>query len=72
VKYSLKIEDKVIDNHTLIDCGATGITFIDNDFVCHHQVKEQKPKESRELEVIDGRPIESGMITTMAKLKVVI
>jgi hypothetical protein len=68
VKCSLKIEDKVIDIHTLIDCRATGKVFIDKDFVCYHQLKEQKLKESRELEAIDGRPIESGTITTMAKL----
>jgi hypothetical protein len=52
----------------LIDCGATGIAFIDNNFVHHHQLEEKKLKESRELEVIDGRPIESGTNTTMAKL----
>jgi predicted aspartyl protease len=69
VKCSLKIGDKVVDTHALIDCGATGIAFIDKDFVRHHQLEEKKLKESRELEVIDGRPIESGTITTMAKLK---
>ena len=30
--------------------------------------QERELKESRELEVIDRRPIESGTITTMAKL----
>jgi hypothetical protein len=68
VKCSLKIGDKLIDTHTLIDCGATGIAFIDKDFVRHHQLEERKLKESRELEVIGGRPIESGIITPMAKL----
>jgi hypothetical protein len=68
VKCSLRIEDKIIDTHALIDCRATGIAFIDKDFVCHHQLKEKEFRESRELEVIDGRPIKSGTITTMAKL----
>jgi hypothetical protein len=68
VKCSLKIEDKLIDTHTVIDCGATAIAFIDKDFVHHHQLKEKELRESRELEVIDRRPIESGTITTMAKL----
>jgi hypothetical protein len=36
VKCSLKIGDKLIDTHALIDCGATGIAFIDKDFVHHH------------------------------------
>jgi predicted aspartyl protease len=69
VKCSLKIGDKLIDTHALIDCGATGIAFIDKEFVRHHQLEEIKLKESRELEVIDGRPIESGTITSIAKLK---
>src|SRR6202142_512404 len=68
VKCSLKIKDQVIDTHTLIDCGATGIAFVDKDFVRHHGLEEKELKESRELEVINGRPIESGTITTMAKL----
>ncbi len=62
VKCSLKIEDKIIDTHALIDCGATGIAFIDKDFVHHHQLQEKEVKESRELEVKDGRPIESGTV----------
>jgi hypothetical protein len=69
VKCLLKMEDKVIHTHPLIDCGATGIAFTDKDFLCHHQLKEQNLKKSRKLEVIDGRPIESGTITTMAILK---
>jgi hypothetical protein len=69
VKCSLKIGDKFIDTHALMDCGATGIAFIDNNFVRHHQLEEKKLKESRELEVIDRRPIESGTITTLAKLE---
>jgi hypothetical protein len=52
----------------LIDCAATGIAFIDKDFVHHHQLQENELKESRDLEVIDGKPIDSGTITTMAKL----
>jgi hypothetical protein len=68
VKYSLKIGDRTIDTHALIHCGATGIAFIDKDCVRHHQLEEKELRESRELEVIDGRPIELGTITTMAKL----
>ena len=70
VKCSLKIGDRLIDTHALIDCGATGIAFVDKDFVRHHQLEEKELRESRELEVIDGRPIESGTITTMAKLNI--
>jgi hypothetical protein len=68
VKYSLKIEDEIIDFHALIDYAATGITFLEKDCVCHHQFEEHELEESWELEVIDRRPIKSGTITTMAKL----
>jgi hypothetical protein len=70
VKCSLKIGDRIIDMLMLIDCGAMGIAFVDKDFVHHHQLEERELQESRELEVINGRPIESGTITTMAKLNI--
>jgi hypothetical protein len=68
VKCSLKVEEKIINTHALIDCGATGIAFIDKDFVRHYQLEEKEIRESRELEVIGGRPIKSCTITTMAKM----
>jgi hypothetical protein len=45
-----------------------GIPLLDKDGVCHHQLEEKESGESRELEVINRRSIESGTITTMAKL----
>jgi hypothetical protein len=36
VKFSLKMDDKIIDIHAFIDCGATEIAFIDKDFVRNH------------------------------------
>jgi hypothetical protein len=68
VKCSLKVEDKIIDTHALIDSGATGIAFIDKDIVHYHKLKEKILKESRELEVIDGKLIKSGTITTINKV----
>jgi len=55
--------DKTIASHALIDCGATGVAFIDDDFACHHQLPLTPLKYPRALEVIDGRPISSGDIT---------
>jgi hypothetical protein len=57
-----------IPTHALIDCGATGISFMDQDFARHHQIPLQRLKEKKQLEVIDGRPIESGDITYIAKV----
>ena len=70
MKCLLKIGERIVNTHALIDCGANGIVFVDKDFVCHHQLEEKELKQSRELQVIDGRPIESGTITTMARLNI--
>jgi hypothetical protein len=35
---SLTIRDQVIQIHALIDCGATGIAFMVQDFARHHEV----------------------------------
>jgi hypothetical protein len=46
VKCSLKIRDAIIDTHALINCGATGIAFVDKDFVYHRQLEEKELGES--------------------------
>ena len=68
VKCSLKIKDKVIQTHALIDCGAKEIVFVDKDYVHHHELEEKWLRQTRELEVINRRPIESGTITTIVKM----
>jgi hypothetical protein len=56
--------DKTIASHALIDCGATGVAFVDEDFARHHQLPLTPPlKYPRALKVIDGHPISSGNIT---------
>jgi hypothetical protein len=42
VKYLLKIGGKLIDTNASIDCGATGIAFVNKDFICHHQLEEKE------------------------------
>jgi hypothetical protein len=59
--------NKTVSTHALIDCGATGLAFIDEDFA-HQNCLELIPlREPRSLEVIDGRPISSGAITHAAR-----
>jgi len=65
---SLTINNQEISTHALIYCGATGIAFMDQDFARHHQIPLQELKENRQVEVINGRPIESGDITHIAKV----
>jgi hypothetical protein len=69
---SLTIHDQVIQTHALIDCGATGIAFMDQDFARHHEVPLQDLKEKRQVEVIDGRTMESGDITHLAEVGMII
>ena len=42
---TLILNNEEIPTHALIDCGATGIAFIDQDFACHHQIPLQQLKE---------------------------
>ena len=65
---SLTVNNQEIPTHALIDCGATGIAFMDQDFARHHQIPLQELKEKKQVEVIDRRPIESGEITHIAKV----
>ena len=55
-----------------VDCRATGFAFIDEEFAHDHNFPLFKLKKPHYLEVIDGRPIESGLITYKTKLKITI
>jgi len=68
VTCSIPHSDEPIASVALIDCGATGFAFIDESFARHHNFPMYKLKESRTLEVIDGRPIETGPITHLVKI----
>ena len=56
------VNNQEISTHTLIDCGAPGIEFMNQDFAGHHQIPLLEWKEKSQVEVIDGRPIKSGDI----------
>ena len=66
------MNNQEIATHALIDCWATGISFSDQDFARHHQIPLPELKEKRQVEVIDGRPIESEEITHIAKVGMMI
>jgi len=63
---NLSFGNETIATHALIDCGATGITFVDEDFARHHKIPLTPLQYPRSLEVIDGCPISSGDITHIA------
>jgi len=58
--------NKTVATHALIDCRATGIAFVDEDFARHHKLPLTPLQYPRSLEVIDSRSISSGDITHVA------
>jgi hypothetical protein len=60
---TLTVNNKEIPTQALIDCEATGIAFIEQNFARHHHKPLLELKEKIQVKVIDGRPIESGDIT---------
>jgi hypothetical protein len=52
----------------MIDNGATGYAFVNEDYARCKSLLLYKLKKSRGLEVFDGRPTASGDITHVAKV----
>ena len=73
VSVELKDEPSTrISTHALVDCGASGYAFIDKEFARDHNLPLFKLKTLCCLEVIDGKPIESGTITYMTKVRMAV
>src|SRR5271169_2591351 len=64
---TLSDNENKIRTHALIDSGATGYSFIDEDFAHHHNLPLYKLSTPHSLEVINGHPISSGTITYITK-----
>ena len=69
VTCTLQDNQNSVRTHALVDCGATGYAFIDEHSASRHNFPLFKLSSSRNLRVIDGRPIASGAITHITKLK---
>src|SRR6266705_681795 len=61
------IEDR-ISSHALIDCGASGFAFVDEQFVSQHNLPRYQLRMPHALQVIDGRPISSGDIVDLVRV----
>jgi predicted aspartyl protease len=59
----LHYQGNVIIFHALIDCGATGYALINENYTQHHHLPFQPFKSSRNLTILGGRCITSGIIT---------
>jgi len=69
ISVELKDGPSSLPTHALVDCGATGYAFVDEEFARDHNLPLHKLKNPRSLEVIDGRPVESGNITHLMKIE---
>ena len=61
----VKLDDKsnkFFSSYTLVDCSATSYAFVVEEFAGNHNLPVYKLKTPHTLEVIDSRPIESGLI----------
>ena len=61
--------NKSFASYVLVDYGATGYTFIDEEFACNHNLPLYKLKTPHLLEVINSRPIKSRLITHLTQLR---
>jgi hypothetical protein len=55
--------DIKIDTHVVVDCGCTGLSCMNEAFVCQHNFPRYQLKNPKTVEVIDGYPISLGNIT---------
>lgn len=72
VSCTLDDNGNTIRSYALIDCGAQGYSFVDEEFARRHNLPLHLLETPRVLEVIDGRPIETGPITHLTKIKMII
>jgi len=68
VAATLRNGDHSIQTPAMIDTGATGFAFINENFVRQHKFPRYSLNPARDLQVIDGRPIEPGQITHLTKI----
>jgi hypothetical protein len=64
--------NRTISSRALIDCGATGLAFVDETFASENQLELIPLHTPRTLEVIDGRQISSGAITHVVRFALAI
>jgi hypothetical protein len=62
VPCTLSDHDIKIDTYVLVDCGCTGLSFMNEAFACQQNFSHYQLRNPKTVEVIDGRPISSGDI----------
>jgi hypothetical protein len=69
VPCTLSDRDIKTDPHALVDCGYTGLSFMNEAFACQHNFPRYQLKNPKIVEVIDGHPISSGDITEYVEVQ---
>jgi hypothetical protein len=62
VPCTLSDHDIKTETHAVVDCGCTGLSFMNVAFARQHNFPHYPLKNPKTVEVIDGRPISSGDI----------
>ena len=63
---SVQFGEATVQTRALIYCGASGFSFVDEEFARHHFLPIAPLQQPRVVEVIDGRPISCGDIHYLA------
>jgi hypothetical protein len=66
---TLSNHDIKIDTHALVDCGCTGLSFMNEAFIRQHNFPHYQLKNLKTVEVIDGYPISLGDITEYVEVQ---
>jgi hypothetical protein len=72
IPFTLSDYDIKIDTHALVDCGCTGLSFMNEAFACQYNIPCYQLKNPITVEVIDGYPISSGDITEYVEVQYMI
>jgi hypothetical protein len=66
---TLSDHDIKIDTHVLVDCGCTGLAFMNEAFARQHNFPHYQLKNPKTVKVIDGCPISSGDIMEYVEIQ---
>jgi hypothetical protein len=69
VPYTLTDYDTKIDTYALVDCGCTGLSFMNKALTHQHNFPCHQLKNPKTVEVIDGPPISSGDIMEYVEIQ---
>jgi hypothetical protein len=72
IPYTLSDYDIKIDTHALVDCGCTGLSFMNEAFARQYNFPCHQLKNPKTVEVIDGRPISWGDIMEYVEIQCII